>query len=425
MSSTAPLAVERLGLGREALAGQVAVVTGAGQGIGRQVARALAWLGASVVIAEIASSGAETERQIVSAGGSARFVRTDVSRQIDIEHLQRKAQDAYGAVSIVVNNAILCPVAPVLQMDVDLWDRTIAVNLRSAFLTCKTFLPGMVVRGQGTIVNMVSTDAMPGLSAYIASKQGLVGLTQSLAAEVGSKGVRVVALAPGFADTPGLRGVGRQLAPHLGMSEEEFLGLSLHPGYAGMMPADDAAAAVAYLIAALANEYHGEQVSGYQVLERAGLLAPADTGAPPSGAPAANPTPMLPEALALSERLQGIVADTEAEFGRLPVFVRPMARAGFKGKAGQSLQDWVTTAARLRQQLAAAQAGDGGALAALRADSPRLQELLGKLCGYCRGVPAEMARFTRDAELLRQTEETMAGRQALIRDLLAALGAVL
>jgi NAD(P)-dependent dehydrogenase (short-subunit alcohol dehydrogenase family) len=216
-------------LDRGTLAGQTVVVTSSGRGIGREVAFAFAWLGASVVVAEISDEGLETERLIAEAGRDALFVRTDVSGEAEVCRLRRTTQETFGPVSILVNNAIVWSVASVLDMDVAAWDRVMAVNLRGTFLTCKAFLPDMLARKHGTIVNMVSAEAMPYLSAYIASKQGIAAFSQSLAAEVGDAGVRVIPLAIGMVDTPSIRSVAQELAPHLGLSPGEFLRISLHP----------------------------------------------------------------------------------------------------------------------------------------------------------------------------------------------------
>jgi len=432
MNKAETLAVERVGLARDALAGQVAVVTGGGRGIGREIVRAFAWLGARVVIAELSDEGLETERMVKEAGGQALFVKTDVSSEAEVAGLARRTREAFGPVDILINNAILCPVAPVLEMDAALWDHVIAVNLRGTFLTCKAFLPDMVSRQRGVVVNMISTDAMPGLSAYIASKQGITGFSQSLAAEVGQQGVRVVAFAPGMVDTPGIRGAAQALAPQLGFTAEQFLSLSLHPAYAGLMPADHAAAATAYLAVALADEFHGETVTGYTVLERAGFIHTPSATTVGRAAPAAEPAPqlsadrkeMIRRASALSQQLQEVIAQTDAEFNKLPVFVRPMARGGFKNKSGQSVQDWARTASKLTEQLKKAEAADAVTEKQLHAECGRRKELLSKLIVYFQEVPGETARFTKDANLLRDVAQQMAEREAVARSLIAALEAL-
>ena len=418
-------AIQRMNLAPDALAGRVAVVTGAGRGIGRETACTLAQLGARVAIAEHSDLGAETEQRIRAAGGEAIYVQTDVSDRQSVTNLARVVTQVWGPADILINNAIVCPAVSVVDMDVSLWDRVIAVNLRGAFLMCKALLPDMLARHGGVVVNMVSTDAMPCLAAYIASKQGLAGFSQSLAAEVGPQGVRVIAFGPGMVDTPGIRGVAQGLAPHLGMSTDQFLGMSLHPAYEGLMPAEHAAAATAYLIVRLADEYHGEVVDAYTVLERAGLIRsalPLKTAADstsPVGLPPAQRQEMRADMLAhvaeAGKQLQDVVEQIATDFDRLPIFVRPLARSGFKSKAGQSIQEWRRTAAVLTDQLNHIAALEDTALPALRADFPRLKALSEKLVDYLEGVPAETARFTKDAAMLRQVSQLMAERKAVVR----------
>lgn len=329
--------VSRSGLTPQTLTGEMAVVTGAGRDIGREVARALACLGAQVVIAELDPiSGAETERLIQEEGGArALFIHTDVAAQESVSAMVDQARTAFGRVSILVNNAILCRYAPLAEMDVALWDQVVAVNLRGAFLTCRSLLPNMLAARHGVIVNMISVDAMPGLSAYIATKKGLAGFSQSLAMEVGEQGVRVIPFVPGMVDTRGIHGVASGLAPRLGLSEEQFLHMPMHTAFDGLMPPAFAGPATAFLIARLADEFHGETVTGYDALERSGLIQPAALPEPVGDHAASRPV----QAQAVPE-LARVLAKTEAEFRQLPVFIRPLARNGFKSKSGAALRDW-------------------------------------------------------------------------------------
>jgi NAD(P)-dependent dehydrogenase (short-subunit alcohol dehydrogenase family) len=376
----------RAGLARNTLNKQVAIVTGAGRGIGRETARALAWLGAKVVVAEWNDVlGTETRELIQREGGEALFIHTDVSDSDSIKELAAKTHKAFRTVDILVNNAILCPAASVTEMEVDLWDKVLAVNLRGTFLTCKTFLPEMLAKKHGTIVNMISTEAMSGLSAYIASKQGIAGFSQSLALEVEGQGVCVIPFGPGMVDTPGIRSVAPDLAPRLGMSEEQFLAVPLHPAFDGLMPVEYAGAATAYLIAKLADESHGEIVTGYEVLERAGVIAPPGIGEQAPALSQAGEVPFIGEGVdldlqSLCEQFAEMIVATEAEFNKLPVFVRPLARSGFKGKAGQSLRDWAWTAEMLQEGLKSP--------VRLANEPSRLDALFDKLASYYQGVPA-------------------------------------
>lgn len=399
-----------------ALAGEVAVITGAAGGIGREVALVFAGLGAAVVVADIADGGRDTARAIEEAGGRALFVPCDVSSEEEVAALARRTGDAFGAAGILVNNAIVAPVASVLETEPPLWDKVLGVNLRGPFLTCRAFLPGMIERRRGTVINLVSTDAMPFLSAYIASKQGLVGFSQSLAAEVGPLGVRVVAFVPGIVDTPGWRRAARNLAPRLDMTYEEFMAMT--------MPAERAAWATASLVALLAEDYHGEVVDGYTVLERV-EAAPAEYAvAPVAPAASAGAASAAAEAQALAERLADVLAQTEAETARLPLFVRPMARRGLRKKTGRTIEEWRRDLSDLLGHLERAGA-DEGAPAGLRPEWPKRREALARLALYYREVPAEFARFTRDGEAVRQVAEISAGREAAVTGLVAAMDRLL
>jgi NAD(P)-dependent dehydrogenase (short-subunit alcohol dehydrogenase family) len=323
----------------------------------------------------------------------------------------------FGPADVVINNAIRIASVPVLEMDEAVWDQILAVNLRGTFLTCKAFLPDMIARGSGVLINMVSVDAMPGLSAYIASKQGIVGLSQSLALEVEPSGIQVIPFAPGMVDTPGIRSVAADLAPRLGMTQEQFLKLSLHAAYDGLMPPEHAGVATVYLALHLAKEFHGQVVNGYEVLERAGFLntGPVDMPATEiNGAAAVIPVKTAPgESSPCILEVQEILLQTAAEFEKLPAFVRPIARNGFKGKAGASLDDWQRSLSALKARLEASRLPEDEASAFIT----RLK----KLITYFQGVPVETARFTRDKAMLAEVSRLTAARIAVIQRLMDAL----
>jgi len=398
--------IEKLGLPRDALAGKAAVVTGAGRGIGKELARALAWLGAKVVIAEIANTGAEVEALIRSEGGTALFIRTDVSDEESIRRLAEEALREFGRVDILVNNATVVETGSILELPLAVWDRAWAVDVRAAVLAIKAFLPGMLERGEGVIVTVTSGEGMPYLAPYSATKAALSSLALSLAAELGQdSGVYSFVFAPGMVDTPGIRGAARALAPYYGTTYEEFISQQVNPGYRGLMPAEDCAAGFAYAIVQ-ASRYHGQVTDPFQPLAKAGLLG----GEPPE--PAA--TPVSAEILECARALKAALEEVNREFGELSAFPRMYARRDFQRKAGMGIEDWLEVALDLVSDLEAG--GEG-----LRAKLPWLRENLEKLAGYFQRTQKDVVSFIRDAEKLAAAQEALARREKAVLALLSEL----
>ncbi len=191
----------------ERLQDKVAMITGASRGIGRATALALARAGASVSLIarseeELIGLAREVEAEI---GRPALACATDVRHEKEVEEAVRRTLAAFGKVDILVNNAGVRTVkAPLWETSPQDWDTMMAVNLRGAFLFCRAVLPGMIERRSGHIINIVSTAAligMEGMSAYGASKWGLLGMTRSLVKEARPYNIRVTAISPGGTNT--------------------------------------------------------------------------------------------------------------------------------------------------------------------------------------------------------------------------------
>ena len=191
------------------LADKVAIITGAGSGMGRTAAQMFAAEGAKVVAADFDEGhGVETVNLITGEGGDAVFVRTDVSDEADAAAMVAAAMDRYGRVDVLYNNAGIMPEADhsVVDTEVAVWDQVMAVNLRGVFLGCKHAIPRMVEQGSGSVINISSFVALLGCSvpqdAYTASKGAVLSLTRSLAVQFGPRGVRANAICPGPIETP-------------------------------------------------------------------------------------------------------------------------------------------------------------------------------------------------------------------------------
>jgi 2-deoxy-D-gluconate 3-dehydrogenase len=191
------------------LSGRTAIVTGGAMGIGYAIVKRLLEAGAKVMIADTAEdvAGANIE-ELKKQNYQVGFVKTDVSQEKDVKHLVEKTVKTFGGLDIMVNNAGIFPTKSVLDMDLEFWEKTQAVNMRGVFLGCREAAKVMTERGRGVIINIASIDAlhpsMTGLAAYDASKHGVWGFTKNLALEVGKKGIRVNAIAPGGIATEGL-----------------------------------------------------------------------------------------------------------------------------------------------------------------------------------------------------------------------------
>jgi NAD(P)-dependent dehydrogenase (short-subunit alcohol dehydrogenase family) len=193
------------------LADKIAIITGAGSGQGNAAALLFAKEGAKVVVSDWKPElGEKTVAQVRAADGDAIFVGADVSNSSDVQNLIKATIEKYGRIDVLYNNAGVGFSSPLSMADVlntpeEDWDRVVAINLRSMFLTCKYGIPEMLRTGGGSIINTASIAAMIGggaAHAYTAAKGGMVALSRALAVEFGPKNIRVNCICPGAIDTP-------------------------------------------------------------------------------------------------------------------------------------------------------------------------------------------------------------------------------
>ncbi|HEX6972340.1 MAG TPA: glucose 1-dehydrogenase [Limnochordia bacterium] len=188
------------------LENKVALITGAGSGIGAETARLFAREGAAVAVADLNREAAQqTVEAIRAAGGRAEATSGDVSEAADAARMVADAIAAFGRIDILFNNAGISCVGALHETPIDVWDRVMAVHVRGTYLMCKEALGPMLERGQGVIINMSSAIAHIGLAqraAYAAAKTAILGLTRAMAVDYTPRGIRVLCLCPGTIHTP-------------------------------------------------------------------------------------------------------------------------------------------------------------------------------------------------------------------------------
>ncbi|HET6203167.1 MAG TPA: SDR family NAD(P)-dependent oxidoreductase [Planctomycetota bacterium] len=204
---------------------RVALVTGGGRGIGRAIALALGRAGARVAVAARTRTEVEAVAREVAAGGSEALpLACDATVRPEVAQAVEEVRRRFGFLDVLVNNAGTAESAPLAKTDEAMWDRILATNLTSAYLFTRASLPGMLERGFGRVVNVASTAGKVGgayLSAYCASKHGVVGFTRALALETAGRGVTVNAVCPGYVRTALSERAVRNVAAKTGMSEAQ------------------------------------------------------------------------------------------------------------------------------------------------------------------------------------------------------------
>jgi NAD(P)-dependent dehydrogenase (short-subunit alcohol dehydrogenase family) len=340
-----PTVISQLGLKPDALRGETVIVTGAGGGIGYEAARALLWLGANVVIAEInADNGAEAAERLGAEFEERRvtFVQSDVGDEVSVQNLYYAAVQRYGKVDVVLNNATIAALGTVKDVPIEKWDTSYRVNLRGPVLMARTFLPDMLNRRHGVFI-CVSSKGTAFLGAYETFKAAQVHLADTLDAELQDTGVIAFTIGPGLVPTEtALRAVDR-LAPLMGMTVEEFFELNKNV----LLTQEEAGAGFAVAVV-FADRFKGMEISSLQALKAAdihyGAHLDGQEGAPVNAG-------QRQQAQAMCERVRLTLKQQSDDWKRRNLFERQWVARDFKKTTGTSAEEWLEALARLEDCL--------------------------------------------------------------------------
>jgi len=248
------------------LSGQVAIVTGAGRGIGRATALELAQMGADIVVAELDREGAErTAAEVKGLGRRVSVVRTDVTSRDDLTTMADRARAEFGRIDVLVNNAGIYRAAAPLDITEEHWDAIMNVNAKAVFFATQAVLPTMIAQKRGAIVSLASMAGKIGNRnnlPYNASKAAVISMTKSLALAHAADGIRVNCVCPGFVETDMWTYVSREQGKLMGLTPEEFTRQRASQVPLGRMERpEDVASVIGFLVSSKSGYMTGQALS--------------------------------------------------------------------------------------------------------------------------------------------------------------------
>jgi NAD(P)-dependent dehydrogenase (short-subunit alcohol dehydrogenase family) len=343
------MVISQLGLKPDTLQGETVIVTGAGGGIGFETARALLWLGANVVIAEIHQpNGRRAEVALEQEFGKNRvlFVATDVGDEESVKNLYALSILAFGKVDAIINNATIAVLGEVKDLPIEEWDRSYHVNLRGPVLMAKTFLPDMIKWDHGAFA-CVSSTGTAFLGGYETFKAAQVHLANTLDAELEGTNVIAYTIGPGLVPTETASNAVAKLAPQMGMTVKEFF--EMNKG--AVLSVEEAGAGFAASVV-FAEKFRGQEISSIQALKAADIKFGSQEI---ENISAGLSSEKRRQAQALCEAVHATLKEQSQGWKNRSLFERQWVIRDFKKTAGMPVEEWLLTLERLKDALG----GDG------------------------------------------------------------------
>jgi NAD(P)-dependent dehydrogenase (short-subunit alcohol dehydrogenase family) len=344
MHNTGTYLVSLFGLSQETLAGETIVVTGAGGGIGYEAARALLWLGANIIIAEIdENTGQQSAEALGNEFNPERvlFVQTDVGEQESVQNLAVKSMLHFGKVDSVINNATIAVLGTVLEVPISRWDDSYRVNLRGAVLMAQAFLPGMIERAHGSFL-CVSSTGTAYLGGYETFKAAQVHLANTLEAELEGSGVNVFTIGPGLVMTDTAEQAVRELAPRMGMEFDEFMQMNQN----AILTVEEAGAGFA-LAVVFAERFRGQEISSMQALKAADI----NFGSAAPEVKSSSSKEERQRRLELCQAVRKTLEEQSQGWKQRSIFERQWVLRDFKKTAGMPVEEWLENLSRLEESI--------------------------------------------------------------------------
>ncbi len=397
-----PPLISRMGLKPDRLHNETVIVTGAGGGIGFEAARALLWLGAKVVIAEINPAGGKQAEEKLAAEfepGRVVFIQTDVGDEGSVQNLHNEAVRTFGKVDVVLNNATIAVLGQVKDLPIEKWDESYRVNLRGPVLMARVFLPDMIARKHGVFV-CVSSTGTAYLGGYETFKAAQVHLANTLDAELEGTGVVAFTIGPGLVPTETASQAVEQLAPLMGMTVDEFFKLNQNV----VLTPEEAGVGFAVAIV-FAERFKGMEISSIQASKAADIQFQGVSSTQTSARLSAE---RKEQATELCKRVRLTLEQQAADWKKRSIFERQWVVRDFRKTAGMSADGWLEALKTLERSL--------------QDDAELKLPPLSKLAGYYNHL-AELAKgYERDPTKLEENLRHVYSWRDEVQQLIKSVG---